>query len=321
MDQFWINIVQSLKNKNAAASAPRDAAEKDARALWEMADGYKKKAYTPDVDANWQRFKQRMQEEPAVPVRRMNRPSPMRRMAAVAAVLLLALGALSVWRIYGPGQGTTIQVRAAGETVFHELPDGSRVWLNRNSELRYQDGWERRNRREVRLYGEAFFEVARMPEKPFKISTSRALVEVLGTQFNLRDYPAEPRAEVEVAEGKVAFGPPGGDALFLEKNMRAILETGKTPVLAAGEMPNAAIWRTGAIQCRGLTLGRINELLKRQELAALDFADARLARCTVTGPLEIKSLQASLELLCSAAGLELQPLPNNRFRVSGKPCT
>ena len=79
-----------------------------------------------------------------------------------------------------------IAVRAGDEQVLVALNDGSRVTLNNNAELRYPEKF-RGDKREVLLSGEAFFEVERNPEKPFTINIEdMAIVEVLGTSFNIR---------------------------------------------------------------------------------------------------------------------------------------
>ena len=112
------------------------------------------------------------------------------------------------------------------------LQDGSRVSLNSNSELLYPEKF-RGKKRAVRLTGEAFFEVEEYPEKPFLVNIEeKAMVEVLGTSFNIRSDPSGEAISVLVVEGRVALSNVVGDAegknpgLILEKDEQATLIDG-----------------------------------------------------------------------------------------------
>jgi len=84
-----------------------------------------------------------------------------------------------------------------------QLPDGSKVWLNAQSSLRFPTAFTG-NERVVELTGEAYFEVAKNKEKPFKVITPReGQVEVLGTHFNINAYADEEVMKTTLLEGKV----------------------------------------------------------------------------------------------------------------------
>lgn len=142
-------------------------------------------------------------------------PKPRRislsRWAVAAAVL--GLIALSVWKITQPvSQNRNLAtLRAAteknlvstrpGNRTRIDLPDGSRVWLNADSKLSYQDFGDHESR-EVYLEGEAFFDVVSNPARPFIIHTEKTRVKVTGTTLNVRDYPGEFKAETSLLTGK-----------------------------------------------------------------------------------------------------------------------
>lgn len=90
-----------------------------------------------------------------------------------------------------------------GSRTKIQLPDGSDVWLNAGSELKYNKDFEKGNR-EVYLSGEAFFDVVRNPKKPFVIHTSSMDVKVLGTQFNVKAYEDDLTTETSLIKGSVA---------------------------------------------------------------------------------------------------------------------
>jgi ferric-dicitrate binding protein FerR (iron transport regulator) len=82
------------------------------------------------------------------------------------------------------------------------LPDGSKVWLNAASSIRYPTAFAG-NERRVEITGEAYFEVTKNPEKPFIVVTDQASVTVLGTHFNVMAYPEESSVQTTLLEGLV----------------------------------------------------------------------------------------------------------------------
>lgn len=83
------------------------------------------------------------------------------------------------------------------------LPDGTKVWLNAASSLRYPLAFQG-NERKVELTGEAYFEVAKDKSKPFKVYTDRQVVEVLGTHFDVNAYSDESFTRTSLVEGSVS---------------------------------------------------------------------------------------------------------------------
>src|SRR5882757_8005995 len=82
------------------------------------------------------------------------------------------------------------------------LADGTKVWLNDFSSLRYPVVFTGKDR-EVELRGEAYFEVASNAALPFKVTTPEITTDVLGTHFNVRDYPNEHSPRTTLLEGEV----------------------------------------------------------------------------------------------------------------------
>jgi len=92
---------------------------------------------------------------------------------------------------------------AEGETYQVKLPDGTRVWLNAASSLKYTANLLDHGKRKVSLLGEAYFEVAKDKLHPFVVKTTSQDVEVLGTHFNINAYADEPVASTTLLEGSV----------------------------------------------------------------------------------------------------------------------
>lgn len=82
------------------------------------------------------------------------------------------------------------------------LPDGTKVWLNAATSLKYPYSFKK-DERVVELNGEAYFEVAKDKRRPFRVITSNQVVEVLGTHFNINAYTDEPSTKTTLLEGAV----------------------------------------------------------------------------------------------------------------------
>ncbi|MGJ1226204.1 FecR family protein [Sphingobacterium siyangense] len=82
------------------------------------------------------------------------------------------------------------------------LPDGTKVWLNAGSSLKYPMSFAK-NERRVRLEGEAFFEVTKDSARPFKVLSKGQEIEVLGTAFNVNAYPDNTAIKTILVKGKV----------------------------------------------------------------------------------------------------------------------
>lgn len=95
----------------------------------------------------------------------------------------------------------TIETPAGGKYQVN-LPDGSKVWLNASSSLRFPARFLGKTR-EVELTGEAFFDVAKNKHMPFKVITKDQIVEVLGTRFNINSYADEGVIKTTLIEGSV----------------------------------------------------------------------------------------------------------------------
>ncbi|MET4084034.1 transmembrane sensor [Pedobacter sp. UYP30] len=106
------------------------------------------------------------------------------------------------------------KVKEQGETVYHtlstpkggqyqiELPDGTKVWLNSLSSLRFPEQFQG-NSRKVFLTGEGYFEVAKNKNKPFIVDINNTAVKVLGTHFNIMGYDDETSTNTTLLEGSV----------------------------------------------------------------------------------------------------------------------
>ncbi len=106
----------------------------------------------------------------------------------------------------------TITVARGGKYAF-TLPDGSRVWLNSDSQISFPSDFSGAERA-VQIRGEAFLEVAHDAQHPFIVDAGGGRIRVLGTRFNVSAYPEEGHVVTTLVEGSVEFRAPGGRAVL-----------------------------------------------------------------------------------------------------------
>lgn len=115
-----------------------------------------------------------------------------------AAVLLL----FTVWVFWPESSSKDLVFETDyGQTRDVYLPDGSRVLMNANSKMVWHGDWSEVGHRSVTLEGEAFFEVVKTNDMHFKVQTPDIIIDVLGTEFNVRSRGAE--TNIYLKEGKV----------------------------------------------------------------------------------------------------------------------
>jgi hypothetical protein len=105
---------------------------------------------------------------------------------------------------------------AKGKKMKVELADGSMIWLNADSRLRFPDQFGKSKRR-VDLTGEGYFEISHSKEKPFFVMGTGQLVQVYGTRFNVRNYTGEEKSSVTLFEGKLSVRKKYNDRYLDEK--------------------------------------------------------------------------------------------------------
>lgn len=149
------------------------------------------------------------------------------KIASTAAIVLLMV---SLWNYLGKGsddKAMNIVNVPAGKNVNLVLPDGSQVWLNARTKMKYPSSFEK-GKREIILDGEAYFEVSYDKKRPFIVRTKEYDVEVLGTRFNIQAYSFLDRTVTSLMEGTVKLSLLTEDkTLLMKPNQMAYCENGK----------------------------------------------------------------------------------------------
>jgi ferric-dicitrate binding protein FerR (iron transport regulator) len=234
------------------------------------------------------------------PVKRM---FPWKWASVAAAAILIAAVAVVVLR---PKQRqmevAKLMERQNGKATkaVIELADGSKIWLNADSKLSYPEVFT--HSREVYLTGEAFFDIAADPKKPFIVHLSSGSIHVLGTSFNIRAYENE-AVQTSVKTGKVAFIPAyeagkKPDTIYITPDEKVTYrqiavddDTDKAIVKEVTSAEDDKAWTEGRLVFRDRTLEEIAFELERTFGKKVTFASDAPRYYRLTGAFQNNSLQ------------------------------
>ncbi len=174
------------------------------------------------------------------------------------------------------------------------LADGTKVWLNAETELKYPVSFTGA-KREVHLSGEAYLEVAHNPDQPFIVHTSKGAVEVLGTAFNIKDYSDEKQMFTTLVEGKVRLSNALGTEAILNPSTQGVVSADKEIELKDVDVSLYTAWKDGLFAFRNQPLGQIIKDLSRWYDFDYWFANNQLKEIRFTG--EIKRYESAESLL------------------------
>lgn len=270
-----------------------------------------------DVDAAWERMLGRIgQEDTKTPVRSL------RYVWTAAAVLLVSFGIYFAVRLFViPPR--MIEQMATTTVVKETLPDGSTVSLNRNSRITYPEKFTR-GRREVKLDGEAYFDVKHQDGHSFVVEAGRAQIRVLGTSFRVKAFSGAD-VEVEVEKGRVMLftvDPEAGDTLsvVLAAGEQGVLPAGsQQPVLRVNDQPDRLSWLDRTLEFRQTELSQVFTVLSEHFGITIRAGNPDILRCRLSATFRDESLQTILEVIAGSFGLELKQ-EGTQWIFNGKGC-
>lgn len=195
---------------------------------------------------------------------------------SVALMLAVLIGGAFTWYLWKPAMDKPLKEIATipGMKTSINLGDGTTVWLNAGSKLRYPEVFNRQdNIREVFLEGEGYFQVKQQAGKPFIIHTSTMDVKVLGTTLNVRAYADEDFSETALVNGAVMVTVQGKD--FYLKPREKVIVRKKGDAAPAGGLRKTPTERISLEPIRGVSDSLLMETAWREE--KLVFQDETFA--------------------------------------------
>ena len=269
---------------------------------------------------------------------------------AIVSSAVVAAVVVGIWQWRGSIDAPAVAVRAApasnpgphgrsyttavGMQRTIELADGSRVLLNTDSNVSIDLG---ATTREIRLLrGEALFEVARDPDRPFLVYAGKGLVRAVGTAFSvyLRN---ENSVSVTVTEGVVELATvpepetagPAGDAGPAPPAQPIKIKAGQSATfgqrvesiqyLALGEIERQLSWRDGMLRFDGEPLSHVVQEVSRYTTQKIVILDPSLADLRIGGYFKLGETEAMFEALESSFGVHAERINENLIHLSAAP--
>ncbi len=285
MESFF----KRLKDKYASGESSGLQELEDLERIWNIS-GKRKPIKPPDKALEWERIEQRLTVNK--PKNKLMHVSFVRKLAA-SILILLASGAL----IYILGFKTNVY-QTLSDTKIVELPDGSEVTLNKNSELVVKAMFNKWSRN-VELTGEAYFKVTKA-KHPFVISTKVAQITVVGTKFNVNARPA--KVELAVNEGIVDFC----NIKDLDHKIRVpkgflsnCTKNSKPEQPQKILLDNYPGWIYGKLSFQNNTIAEICSALESSYNIKIDIREDSISTKIITGTLDSSDPEEIIKILCT----------------------
>jgi ferric-dicitrate binding protein FerR (iron transport regulator) len=209
----------------------------------------------------------------------------------------------------GAKEGTEVKYNTLkipiASTFQITLSDGTKIWLNAESELRYPVTFNGKERR-VYLKGEAYFEVAKQKDKtPFIVETKKLTTKVLGTHFNVSCYDDDASHHVTLSEGSVQVGVNTQQVLLAVGDQIRYNQSNQSIVTQQVDVSEYNSWIDGQTWFHNIPLNELTTMIKRFYGLKLVLQDETLSSLRFSGKL-LKSYDPKeiIELITESAGLE-----------------
>ncbi|MDQ2658631.1 MAG: DUF4974 domain-containing protein [Bacteroidota bacterium] len=216
-----------------------------------------------------------------------------------------------------------------GQKSLVTLADGTRIYLNGGSFIRYPEVF-RPEKREVKLSGEAFFEVTPDPNRPFVVTSGDVTTQVLGTSFNVQAFPNQ-QVSVTVATGKVQVEVeiPEGDIGSADVQRRVILTPRDQATYKPGEqgftvrevdLERYLAWKDNTLLFEDASLEEVARLLERWYNVTIVFDNELIKTCRINGKYKDQSLERVLQSIEYMYHVTFEFTMPNRVRLNGNGC-
>jgi len=311
-DQAEVHLLEKWVQEN---SANRKMFIQQKRA-WQLTQSPKNYDGQFDTDKAWNQMESDLfgKDESLIQSRTINFKPIYRMAAAIAAVF--TIGYFVFFLVYMNGNQTLL----ASETTLTEiLADGTEITLNRNSTLTFPKEFKE-NERRVELEGDAFFNVARNPKKPFIIQSGEISVEVLGTSFYVNAKPDDSTIEVTVETGKVAvYSVVENKIELIAGDMGTFNKQNKTLSKTLNSDSNFLSWKTKKLVFDNTPLEEVFRKIQETYHVNIQVPNTDILSCRWTALFDNQQLEIVLNVLQETFDLQINQ-SGEEIILSGTGC-
>lgn len=198
----------------------------------------------------------------------------------------------------------TLVVPRGGE-FFLTLSDGTKVWLNADSRLEYPVRFAD-STREVTISGEAYFEVQHSTI-PFIVKTDKGNINVLGTSFNVNNYPGNRESVITLISGKIAYSPTGGGEIILIPDQQISINDNGLTTLKNVDPQYVTSWKDGMFLFQEMRLEDIMNQLERWYDIHTFYTDENIKDLHFSGDLSrFKNIDTFIEMFEESSNVKIK---------------
>lgn len=299
---------ESILNKWIEEEESNQLLFQEAKTLWNESS-YLRKEKNIEVEEAWLKFLNQTGRNPKQN-QRILPPFILKRLAVAASLFLAAF----FMYFYLSDFHTDVKFQASKKAVSNiELPDGSIVWLNKGATLEFEESKGYRN---IKLNGQAYFNVSHKPHKPFIISTGNLKTQVVGTSFDI-DYRNKEHIEVSAVSGKVKVYENSNEdaALLLTKGLGASYHSGNHKLNLIEILDqNFLAWKTGVLRFNNTPMLKVAETLS-MHYGLLVLVDDSDETSRLTAEFDNLKIDEVIELIQLTTDVNLSTSFNNKSNI------
>ncbi len=245
---------------------------------------------------------------------RTRRLSVRRTVWAIAAVFtVLAIAFVSFYAGQTDSPDTAAYIEKSnpyGQKSTFRLSDGSVIKLNSGSRLGFSEVFTETERRVI-LSGEAFFEVAHDPERPFIVQADGFSTTVLGTSFNIRAFQEDEEAVISVVTGRVQVANNAGDRIVLTPAQEAIYDKEQNSLVRQrSQLERVLAWKDNTLWFEKSTMQQVAGELEKWYGLTVSFTSEEVRTCRLTGSFKNESLTNVLRSIKLSTGINYEKTEN-----------
>jgi transmembrane sensor len=271
---------------------------------WEQIGSYKS---NKEIDANkgWEILHDRLSSHQLIPENRFvdHQLNTVWVKWAASIVVILTIASLSFYSLFKSNPDLiSLRTGSNSNTFIQTLNDGSVVYLGSNTTFSYPEQFNSRERK-VNLKGEAFFDIAPNPKKPFRIETDQVIVEVLGTAFNVKTENGN-EFELVVERGKVRVtlkSDPSQSQIVLPGEM--ISTNNNHLIKDINKNSSYFAWKTKHMQFKDETLSNLIKVINKNYKSNIRLFSKDLEERKITVTFHNDSLSQITKLICLSLNL------------------
>jgi transmembrane sensor len=298
-----------LQKWKAADTQNRQSAEAIER-IWLATENLAEISFPLDLESEFSRLESHISDDSAkiIPLK----PKQNWFKYAVAASIL-TVASIGIWQFFSQNKAELVAGKTDNKTEI-TLADGSHIFINKHSTLRYPSEFSG-NERRVQLIGEAFFDIAKNATKPFYVETDFARIRVVGTHFNVKT--GADRVQIDVEEGVVEVEG-GGAKTQLRAGEGVILYKNGAKVQPTGFQQNAAAWANGELFFKNKILTDVCTDLGHFYDVEIEIENQALLFKTFswTQPKDL-NLNKALNIVSATFGASVEKISEKKYRIVG----